>query len=515
MDVSRLVDSLAGSGRMLAPRCVDESGHPVEELDAPGLFRSTGFTDLTYDSRACTDGALFICKGASFQEGFLDDARTRGACAYLSERPYPDHGLPGIVVDDVRRAMALAACEFFHNPSYSLDVVGITGTKGKTTVSFYLDAILRKRPGHRSGLIGGIHVDVGDGEHEAHNTTPESVELQRFLSQALANGCDTVAMEVSSQALKYDRTLGTRFAVGLFTNIGEDHISPIEHPSFDDYFSSKLRLFDQSDIAAVNLDAERAGDVLAAAGRCGKVLTYSTDDSTADIALISCERRAGGGYDLVVRMPDGACVDVAFGGLGLFNVSNALAAVAAAEALGVDRSLFEKSLDCVSVPGRMERYGRPDDPVVGIVDYAHNELSLTSLLGSVRDEYPDREVTVVFGSTGMKAQDRRAGLGRAAACGADRIILTEDEPGDVPVSHICAEIGREILARGRSYEVVEDRQEAIRKAVEGASHPAVVVLAGKGIENTMLRASGPEPYPTDAVILRRFLRAGSSSGICD
>lgn len=480
--------------------CAGPQGLPCSGGELLELLGEAPFADLTFDSRAVVPGALFVCKGAAFREEYLLDAVRRGARAYVGEAAHAC-GVPGVVVGDVRRAMAVLAVSFFGNPSSVLKVAGVTGTKGKTTVTFYLDSIMRARRGAPSALIGGVAVDDGRARVPSHCTTPEAVELQRLLARARDNGCDVASMEVSSQALKYDRTYGTRFAVGAFTNIGEDHISPIEHPTFEDYFSSKLKIFAQSDAAVVNLDADRLPRVLDAARAAGRVVGYSCRDAAgADVRLLSCERKPGGPARVSCSTPVGP-VEFGFGALGRFNVSNALAAISCALLLGADREAVEEGLADARVPGRMERYDSPDGSVVGIVDYAHNGMSMEALLACVRETFPGREVTVVFGATGERGTHRRAGLGHAAGRLADRVILTEDDPGRVPVSEICAEVGRAVLEAGGAYEEVDDRAEAVRRAVGGARRPAVVVLAGKGTETSIVRAEGPVPCKPDAQLL--------------
>ena len=506
MRVAKAVEVLTADGALDARLVVPE------DMD-PGAVARTVVTDVTYDSRAVRPGALFVCKGAAFKPAYLADAVARGAVACLSEHE-PDASVPAIVVRDVRRAMAELACAFFGEPSRRLRVVGITGTKGKTTTAYYVDAILRARVPRagvapRSGMFTGLVIDDGMARRPSHNTTPESVELQRHLANAVDAGCDVVVMEASSQGLKYDRTLGTRFAVGMFTNIGEDHISPIEHPTFQDYFSSKLRIFAQSDVAVVNVRSDHADEILRAAhAACPRVVTYDTQvpegqapaAPMADVRLVEATRRGLARWDLAIATPRGP-VRLAFAALGAYNVQNAVAAVAACEVLGVSHDAMARGLREVRVPGRGELHRSPDGAVVGVIDYAHNEMSMRALLGAVREEFPDRQVTVVFGSCGTRGLDRRAGLGRAAGELADRVILTEDEPDTARVADVCAEIGRAVTAAGGAYEVVERREEAIRRAVDGAARPAVVVIAGKGAETTMLRNRVDEPYGPDARVV--------------
>ena len=502
MTLAEVLDCLEQAEGEDFAHLVDETGGPVFGGPYAQALLRTQIADVTYDSRAVRSGALFICKGASFRESYLAAAAADGAAAYLAQQAYPGVGIPGIVVRDVRRAMAHVACAFFADPSRDMRVVGITGTKGKTTVAFYVDAILRARtPRRRTGLLTGVVVDDGRTRSHARNTTPESVELQRHLACARDAGCDITVMEASSQGFKYDRTLGTRFAVGAFTNIGEDHVSPVEHPTFEDYFSSKLRIFAQSDVAVVNLESDHAGRILQAARTaCSCVVTYALHDAAADVRLTGLERRAEGVWHLGVETPQGP-LELDFRALGQFNVSNALAAIAIACALGVEQTAIVAGLADVHVPGRMERYDAPDGSIVGIVDYAHNEMSMRALLSSAREEFPGRQITVLFGSCGTRGTDRRPGLGRAAGSLADRVILTEDDPGPVDVRQICEEIGAAVSEVGGTYEIEPDRPSAVRRALEGATRPAVVLLAGKGAEGDILRAGGVERCDPDAKLL--------------
>ena len=496
-DIAELVRRLQEAGG-LGVACVDEGGVACTPSELAQACAGE-LTDVTFDSRAVRPGALFVCKGASFTERYLDDAVARGCRAYLAQETHPGHGAWGIVVSDVRGAMALAARDFFGDPSGSLDLVAVTGTKGKTTVAFYVDAILRARgAGARSALLTGVVVDDGTSRSHADNTTPESVELQRHLARAVAAGCDACVMEASSQGFKYDRTLGCRFAVGVFTNIGEDHISPVEHPTFEDYYASKLKIFSQARAGVVDLDAEHVDTTLARArADCERVLTYSLRHPEADVFAEQAQRLGQGVWQLRVRTPSGA-FGLSFRALGAFNVSNALAAITACEALGISHEAMAAGLADVRVPGRMERHDAPSGDVIGIVDYAHNEMSMRAALGCLREEFPGREVTVVFGSCGNRGTHRRAGLGRAAGEMADRIILTEDDPAGVPVEDICEEIGASVREAGGTYEVICNRPDAIRAAVEGAHAPAVVLLAGKGAEDSILRTNRREPCKPDA-----------------
>lgn len=467
-------------------------------LESPEVENNVTISNITFDSREAVPGTLFVCKGMAFKEEYLEAAAAAGAVAYLSETCYPVE-LPALVVNDIKRAQAVLACSFYHDPSRDLSVVGITGTKGKTSTAFYIDAALRADPSHRSALITGLVIDDGATRIASdHNTTPEALVLQGIFRTAADAGCDTAVMEVSSQGLKVDRTYGTTFKVGVFINIGEDHVSPIEHPTLEDYFQTKLRLFAQCEYAVVNLETDRVSEVLDAARACKGTFTYSARPGDgADIQLVEADHVGEGSWKLSVNTPQGL-LTFPFRALGRFNISNACAAIAVGQILGIPNDLLVAALENVHVPGRAERYDSPDGSIVGVVDYAHNGISLDALLRGVREEFPLRELTVVFGAIGHKAFERRRGLGIAAGSYADRIVMTEDDPGPARVEDIAREVGAYISELGKDYTVIPDRVEAVRYAIATATPPAVVVLAGKGTEDTILRGKTWCPIDPDA-----------------
>ncbi len=454
-------------------------------------------SSVTCDSRSAVPGSLFLCKGAAFKADYLSQALAKGAVAYVSETPY-DVPAPCIQVTDIRAAMGLLADAAWGHPSGSLFVIGITGTKGKTTTAYFLKSILdcwREKEGlHSVGLLSTIVTDDGVQRRPATLTTPEPLDLQRHLWNAKEAGCGYVVMECSSQALKYGRMTGVELAAAVFLNLGEDHISPKEHPTAEDYFQSKLKIFDYARTAVVNLDSDRAGEVLAAAQECEKAVTYSLRGKTLS-------RRSGGlsfsalyaGKEEAFFLPM----------TGDFNVSNALAALAVCELLQVPAETARQGLAQAHVPGRMETYAAGGKTV--IVDYAHNGMALEALLRSVREDYPNAPVALVFGCTGGKGLDRREGMGKAAGKYADTIYLTEDDPGPEEVEAICAEIGTYIAPFGKGYTVIPDREKAIRTAIETAPDGAVVVLAGKGSEMEQKRKNGPEPCVPDGMLAQKYL----------
>ncbi len=482
-------------------------------LDA---LRALPIRHVSCSSADVAPDTLFICKGAAFKPAYLEEASRAGAVGYVAERTFPDVDLPCVRVNNIRLAMGLLADAAWGHPSGKLDICAFTGTKGKTTCAYYLRGILNAAEraagcDGRTPIFSTIELDDGIEADPSKLTTPEPLDLERHLANAAAAGARRVIMEASSQALKYGRVTGVRFAVGAFINIGNDHISPIEHPTFEDYLAAKLRIFKHAETAVVNLEGapEHLDRILAAAhAACPRVITYALNSSDADVALVAARPAVGhpGATVATVRTPQ-FVVDVTVPSVAEFNLSNALAAVACAFALGVDRKSIACGLADVRVPGRMELVPLGREDLVGIVDYAHNGDELETLLETVRRHYPGHEVVAVFGATGVKGVERRVGMGLAAGKLANRIVVTEDDAGTEDVAAICATIVENVRSAGNdNVQVVLDRAEAIRTAVRETTKPAVVVVAGKGHEKRMLRAEGPVPYEGDVEALTRAVR---------
>lgn len=503
---------------------------------------------MAIDSRAVEEGNLFVCKGAGFRPAFLASAVERGATAYLckgvgeglsipSELVAAAAVTPALVVSDVRRAMALVTPVIYRHPEDQLHVVGITGTKGKSTVAYMLRSIL-VAAGQEPSILGSIETDDGKVRYESHNTTPEAPDLWRHLRNTVDAGRRTMVMEVSSQGLKYDRVLGLPFEIGCFLNIGRDHISGVEHPDFEDYFASKLRIFEQCATAVVNLSTEHVDRVLEAAKAASRVVAFLVereDDEASGVpnraagasaccgahgssplapqfsAVEVAQLPAGGWAFTVCERDDAGAImheeRVELGMPGLFNVDNALAAVVMARLLGVDYDAIRAGLAHIRVPGRMELVPSVDGHVLAIVDYAHNELSFQMLFKTVKAEYPDRRIVALFGAPGGKAHERREALPRVAGAYADHIVYTEEDPARDSVEDICAELVRN-TPEGVSHEVILDREEAVRTVLERAlacGEPSVVLLLAKGDEETMHRGDEYPEVKSDLAIAREVL----------
>ena len=489
---------------------------------------------MAIDSREVAPRNLFVCKGAGFRPAFLESAVAAGAAAYLCEGVGEGLSIPSelvaaaavtpaLVVSDVRRAMALVAPVIYRHPEDQLHVVGITGTKGKSTVAYMLRSIL-VAAGQEPSILGSIETDDGKVRYESHNTTPEAPDLWRHLRNTVDAGRRTMVMEVSSQGLKYDRVLGLPFEIGCFLNIGRDHISGVEHPDFEDYFASKLRIFNQCEVAVVNLASDHVDRVLQAAKSAPCVATFAVEHAgegshggkawpveplftasgvtqlpTGGLAFTVRERAAEGEI---------ACEErIELGMPGLFNVDNALAAISMARLLGVGYDAIRAGLAQIRVPGRMELVSSADGHVLAIVDYAHNELSFETLFKSVKAEYPDRRVVALFGAPGGKAHERREALPRVAGAYADHLVYTEEDPAHDRVEDICAELVKNTPA-GVSHEVILDREQAVTTVLERAleaPEPSAVLLLAKGDEETMHRGDEYPEVKSDLAIAREVL----------
>lgn len=467
------------------------------------------------DSRFVQPDHLFVCKGAAFKPAYLTSALQKGAVAYLCDATHVDEltsiarGVPAIVASDLRPAMALAAEAAWAHPEKNLQVVGITGTKGKSTTSYILRSILDgDASGARCGIIGSIETFDGVERAESINTTPEPCDLWRHVANTANSGLPYLVMEVSSQALKYHRVDGLGLDVAVFLNIGRDHISPLEHPNWEDYFTSKLRIFEQARTAVVNLESDHLDRILDAAQSCERVLCFSAVGARrhGHDADVWCDHvESGFGKNAFVVHTPSWTARVELSMPGLFNVDNALAAIAVCELLGVSQQSVVSGLAHVSVPGRMELVPSPDGKVMGIVDFAHNAMSFSKFGPSVRREFPGWRVVSVFGATGDKAVERRAELPAEAAKWSDHMIFTKDDPGHERVEDICQAMAN-ATPKGSSYEIVPDRAQAVQRAVDLAYQQeanTVVCVLARGTESFEHENGKLVPDALDADLLRQ------------
>lgn len=484
----------------------------IELLQKDGIFVACDckITDIqvssiTYDSRKVQPGTLFVCKGAHFKEEYAISALQNGAVALVCEQKTGDVQ-NCILVSDIRKAISVIANAFHGGVQHQLVSIGLTGTKGKSTTAYFIRSVLdhyfQKNEKPRCALISSIETYDGIHDFTSHITTPEPFELYEYIHNAVDAHLSHLVMEVSSQALKYGRVDGLFYNVAAFTNIGMDHISPIEHKDFDDYFQSKLKIFDMCKVACINADSEHFDEIYDYASKRCEVVTYGVK-SDADIHCTSVEKK----NDEIEFSVNGLDFSDTFSITipGMFNVSNAMTAIAVLHVLGIPIQDIKEGLKTVSIPGRMQMYSSQDDKIKVVVDYAHNQLSFDTLFASVKKEYPEREIITVFGCPGDKAILRRQGMGESANLNSDFIFVTEDDPGEEGFEKIAKEI--ETYLTTCPHEKIMDRSEAIKQAIfKDCEKSKIVLVLGKGQEVTQKRGTVLEPYPSDAVVACQCLK---------
>ena len=462
---------------------------------------------LTYNSKEATSGTLFVCKGAAFRPEYLADAIAHGATLYVSEQKFDlDTEIPYILVSDVRKAMPYLGKLFYNDPSKDLNLIGVGGTKGKSTTAYYVKAIvddyMASLGKKESAVISSIDVYDGVTKVESHITTPENIELMQHFRNAVDSDIDFLEMEVSSQALKYGRVEQIMFDAAIFLNISEDHISPIEHPDFEDYFSSKLKMFAQTKNALINTNSDYFERVAEAAKVAPNVITFGTNEGS-DIYGYDIEKVD---HEILFRVKCDR-FDEAFALTmpGLFNVENALAAIAAAYVFNIPVEFMKSGLHRARSSGRIETYMSADKNVIAVVDYAHNKLSFDKLFSSTRKEYPDYDIISIFGCPGKKAFIRRRDLGTIAGLYSKKVYLVAEDPGAEPVEQISKDIAQYVEAQHCPYEMIEDRGEAIHKAIMEAEGKTILLITGKGNETRQKYGTEYLDCPSDVEYTKKYL----------
>ena len=462
---------------------------------------SEDITGITYNSNDVEAGHLFVCKGAHFREEYLKAALAAGASCYVSEELYGYGTLicPEIIVSDIRAAMSVIAQTYYGILSDSLRVIGITGTKGKSTTTYFVRSILDESMaavgGHRTAICSGIENYDGVIEEESHLTTPEIMELYQHMNNAVNSGIRYLTMEVSSQALKYGRVEGVTFEAGAFLNIGTDHISDVEHSDFNDYLESKLSIFSQCRKAAINLDCDEQERIRAASEACPYVIAFSQKDETANIYGYDI-KSDNGRISMKVRGTDiegwnDFDEEFTLGTFGTINVENALAAIAISTLLGVPREYIHTGLAKALSPGRMEVFVSGDGKRTAIVDYAHN-----------RNRRAAAYVMPLYTSIFPSLNPRKVPA-FAEACVYS--IITEDDCGEEDVNAICEEIAGFVRAAGGEYEILTDRMKAIRKAITLMDDDTILFIPGKGRETRLKRGTQYIDAPSDVDVVQKYL----------
>lgn len=463
-------------------------------------------TDIIYDSRKVIEGSMFICIPGAIVDGhtFAADAAAAGASVLVVEHEveFPKGAdVTVLKVQDTHYAMAFLSAAFFGYPAEQMKIIGITGTKGKTTTTYLVKSIL-EHAGRKVGLIGTIEIIIGDTHIHADHTTPESYLIQKYFRQMADAGCDTVVMEVSSQGLMLHRTQGFLFDFGIFTNLEPDHIGKGEHKDFDDYLQCKGRLFRQCKVGIVNHDDAHWEAVTE--GHTCELETYGIDteaDLHADnITFLREAGNLGMGFDVTGLMN----LHVQIATPGKFSVYNALTAIAICRHFDVGEEAVKAALLAAKVKGRIEPV-KVSDEFTLMIDYAHNAMALKSLLTTLR-EYEPHRLVCLFGCGGNRAKSRRYEMGEVSGMMADLTIITSDNPRTEKPQDIIDDIKVGIGRTDGRYVEICDRKEAIAYAISHGEPGDIIVLAGKGHEDYQ-EINGVK-YPMDERVLIREILEG-------
>ena len=454
---------------------------------------------LVSDNRKLTKDCVFVCiEGANFDgHSVVNDAFKCNAAAVIVMKnvEVPENINTAVIkVKDTREALALASAAYFSYPTKEIKVIGVTGTKGKTTTTYLIKSIL-ENAGYKVGLIGTIETIIGDEHVPSKNTTPESYVLQETFRKMADNGIEVCVMEASSQGFLMKRTLGTEFEIGIFTNLEPDHIGPNEHDSFENYMECKSMLFRQCKAGILNADDEHLEGILK--GHTCEVFTYgmseNADYRASNVKLFEEKGVLGISFSVNGRINTDVAIDMP----GKFSLYNALTAVSVCSYLGIKEDAIKSALKSAKVKGRIEMVPVSDDFTL-MIDYAHNAMALESLLTTLK-EYESGRLVCVFGCGGNRAKSRRYEMGEVSGRLADFTIITSDNPRFEEPLDIIADIVTGIEKTDGEYIKIPDRKEAIKYAIENGRKGDIIVLAGKGHEDYQ-EIKGVK-YPMDERVL--------------
>lgn len=520
------------------------------------------FAHATYDTRDIKPGTLLFIKG-NFKPEYLLDADSKGLSAYVAEQSYAEYtNAVGLIVTDVRKAMSILSAAFFGNPQEKLTVVGITGTKGKTTTAYFTHAILNAHSGSKAALFSSVD-NCLDGVNyvESDLTTPESFDAFKMMREAVDNGMKYLVMEVSSQAYKVNRVYGLKFDVAAFLNISPDHISPIEHPTFEDYLYCKRQIIANTKRLVLNADADHADLLLQDAERnnvpvttfariqkdeienstCEVINSDDLEDNhtdycasandddysellTPDYIAIPAENSESHCISIRDTDEDSDDEDVHYSTVddfslaiaGDFNYENALAAIAIAGELSINQDTdlaALKSIENIKIPGRMEVFKDAQSNTIAVVDYAHNYISTKALLDFVDERYgkENPRITLVTGSAGNKAYDRRKEIVQAAQNRIYQFIFTTEDTNTEDEMDICKDMRGYITNENVKSHIIIDRPDAVEYSVDDARKSFnreekfnVILLIGKGDERWIKHENKHVPYEGDSEIIKRL-----------
>lgn len=459
---------------------------------------------IVYDSRKIEKDCLFVCvKGANFDgHSAVNEAHEKGAAAVLvMDQVGNFDDMTVIKVQDTRYAMAKISAAWLSYPARKMKIIGITGTKGKTTTTYLIKSIL-EHAGYKVGLIGTIEIIIGDKHIPALNTTPESYVLQDYFKQMADIGTDIVVMEVSSQGLMMHRTAAIDFEIGIFTNIEPDHIGPNEHSSFEEYMACKSMLFRQCKLGIFNMDDKHVNDIMK--DHTCQVVTYGLSDKASlkaeKVEYTNKNGVLGASFKTKGLLEMQAFIDMP----GIFSVYNGLCAIAVCMHFNIKPEDINTALLQAKVKGRIEMVEVPGDYTL-MIDYAHNAMALESLLTTLKEYNPPR-IVCLFGCGGNRSKLRRYEMGEVSGRLADLTVITSDNPRFEEPADIMEDIKTGIEKTSGQYVMIENRKDAIKYCIDNAKTGDVIVLAGKGHED--YQEIKGKKYPMDERVLVKEVLEG-------
>lgn len=462
--------------------------------------------DISYDSREIKDGTLFFCKGLKFKDEYLEDAKIKGASSYISERKM-NVEMPYILVKDVRKAMMQVARFFYDYPDKKIKTIGVTGTKGKSSTVKYIKSIfdryLEENGKKPAGLISTINTFDGIDDFESSLSTPEALMLYKYLYNAVNSGLEYMIIESSSQAFKYYRMNNLELDVAVFLNIGEDHVSDLEHSSFEDYFESKLKIFNNAKFSIYNKDSdfvERIEDTIIFKNTLYESFSAKKD---ANLVLKKFEFIENGlRFNLNYKNQD---YDLSIHQFGTYNIENVMAAFLVAKHFNIDDESIEEGIKNTIITGREEFFESDDKKVIMFVSYAHNELSFDKSYEFIKEKYKDYKIISVFGNSGKMAKNRIEGTTKSAGKNSDFIIIVPEDSAYTPYEKIYQAMFDSIKLYNDNFDKRETREEGIKFALEMAKDKTVIFIAGKGDEKYQKENGKYIPIKSDVDVARELI----------
>lgn len=473
-----------------------------EILEKNNLILSSKLSDnfeinyLSFNSKNIKNNTLFFCKGDEFTINYLIEAKEKGSNIYISEKKY-NINMPYIIVKDIQKAMAVISAFYYEYAYADLVLIGITGTKGKTTTLYLIKNIIENYTKEKCGIISSIEINTGKKNILSNLTTPESIDLHKYFYEAKNNKIKYMVMEVSSQSVKKDRIYGLTFNYGIFLNISPDHISPKEHPNYADYLECKLDFIKKCENVICNKNTNNFYNIKK---NTNNLSTFSNKKNDfADALLIKKEIV---NKELVLNIQyRNKQNKIKTKLIGDFNIDNILAAYLLAKLLKINTESIKSGIYKTIVKGRMDIYKINKKYI--IVDYAHNFISFKNIYKTIKKYYPNKKIISIFGCPGNKAYNRRKELAILANKYSDYIILTSDDPNYENAKNICFEIASNV--NDKPCEIIINREKAITKGIS-VFNSAIVLVLGKGTENYQRISSKRVPYKGDAEIVKNYIQ---------